>query len=498
MSQTPPKKSTNTPNGPNASSPSEQKSENVEQSFDPKDMQASYLERALYSYLRKAIIGGIEVLKTKPYRLFFWYVVCFVVGSTVTGLLMYFNLFITPEIFETVLFWGFLSGVALILGALLGAIWKKDGAWDTFSILLLVVAGVVAWLWPHLQDNLILEWTKMVLYFAYTFFCAFSIFYILIFYQTSLYSRLVTIGISPNRLFFQEFLRLAAWIIVGVSIYLALQPNRSGFFIGIVTFLFGWVLLVLLYNIPMLPKETNEMQRDWHNAMMNFRQVLGFYAFYMIYHLALSINSESNLGNFLMEILLLMVNAFFIINSLARKVEGIKDLDKEMSSHFRFQLLGLFDMRLKKALGMKTLILVCLGLALSYFTALLGSTANVEKLILLEVVDTELSISTFYHRSVLVFCILMAFSAYIWFQTSAGYRDVYVNRYSIRHAWGMFADLFKRGEDGKPSVVEDAIRTKAGQVLKAGEKLRNDFLGLFKKKSNASGTNYPPDPNSTE
>jgi hypothetical protein len=449
--------------------------------FDPIDEQASYVERALYSYLRKAVVGGIEVLKTPPYRIYFWYVMILIFGSIITGALFNLGILITPEILRFILFLEFVSALALILGGICGALFRKEAIIDTFTIVLLVTGAVIAWMFPEFSSHIIIEWAQSGLFILYTILISISLFYIIVYYQSSLYSRIVSVGNSPNRLFFEPVLRLVTWIIIGLSMYLAIQEGRSGFILGVMGFVVGWILLLYLYYSPRLKKDADNVAKDLHNAKMNFRQVLGYFNFYILYNMAFSLNSESNLGNFLVELILLSVNSFFIINNLARKVDNILDIDKEQKKNFRFQSTSEFFMRLKKAIGMKPLILICLGISLGYQSILLGSSTQLDQLTVMITFDSVLNISTFYHRTVLFICLVWIIISMLYFHNSTEYRDMYVNRYTLRHVLAMFGDLFHRKEDGSPSPVEEMVKAQTQKLFDFGAKLRDRFKNPPKK-----------------
>ena len=68
-------------------------------------------------------------------------------------------------------------------------------------------------------------------------------------------------------------------------------------------------------------------------AQMLFRQALGFFNLYLLYHIIMSYDLGTSIGNILAELLLLIINTLYMINGLARKVENIHDIEKEEKNH---------------------------------------------------------------------------------------------------------------------------------------------------------------------
>jgi hypothetical protein len=177
----------------------------------------------------------------------------------------------------------------------------------------------------------------------------------------------------------------------------------------------------------------------------------------------------------------LAVNTFFMINGLTRKVESIQDLNEEMGKSFRFDQHAITPMKIKNYFGMKGLVMIALGIGLGYHTILLGSTAVTTNLIIMDIFGTTINISTYYHRSVLFFCMAIVLIAIIEFKVSKGFRAEFVNHHSFRHALAMFGDLFRRKEDGSPAPVQTAIMNQAEKIVHFGEKLTTDIKDKLQK-----------------
>lgn len=483
-----------TPKDPNSSSVIENFAEDLGQ---PVEEKMAFVERALYSYLKRIIFGGIKTLQSPGYRMYFWYVILILIATITAGLLHQYDKWVTAEILQIVLVWGVASSGALFLTGLIGGLFNK--AIDFFGVIFIIVATIVAILFPQIYTNVLMQWFKIGIFLIWTAISAISIFYIILYFHTSFYYRLVTMGISANRLFLQPFLRIGVWATFGLNVYLFTRDSPSAQILGLVGMVISWVLLMILYRTPTTYSKDDFPTRETKAAKMIFAQVVGFYNFYLIYHLSQSYSTGSTIGNILVELVLLTLNTLYIINNLAQKVERIQDLDAEQDKLFHYQVTSKTFMTIKKKMGEKSLILIALGIAAGYYCITLDSYLGLNAPLFQELLlGTDLSLPVIYHRGVILISFGFILLSLLSFYLSRSYREMFINRYTLRHTLKMFTDLFRKGDDGSPSAVTEAMALGKEKVAEFGQKLKDRLFGNLKPKKSSRNDHSNPSNNSDQ
>jgi hypothetical protein len=208
---------------------------------------------------------------------------------------------------------------------------------------------------------------------------------------------------------------------------------------------------------------------------MIFTQTLGFFNLYLLYHIFLSYSSGTTIGNIIVELLFLILNTLYIINSLAKKVENILDIDVETKKKFQFQRTSTIFMKIKKTMGTKSLIIIALGIAFGYHCVMLGSYLNQPMVLIQAWIGNTVSLSTFYHRVILFISLLLIVIVMIQFRYSKSFRDMCLNRYSFRHAVQMFGGLFRRPDSETPSAVEEVGDKVKEGFVQIGQKMKDNI-----------------------
>ncbi|MHA1563245.1 MAG: hypothetical protein ACTSPA_14100, partial [Promethearchaeota archaeon] len=215
---------------------------------------------------------------------------------------------------------------------------------------------------------------------------------------------------------------------------------------------------------------------------------LGFYNLYLIFHASQSFNTGGKITNLILDLLILILNAFFIINNYCKKIENIDDYDETMKRLFRFQRPSSNLMKFKKKIGDKGMVFMSLGIAVGYITVLMNSYLNTP-MVLLESLGTDgVPLNVIYHRMFLYFALILIVLMTILFNKSTIFRLKLVNRYSVRHAMNMFADLFRVSEDGHSGLIFDAVEIGKQKVEDSINKVGNQIKKGWRKFFSLGGT----------
>ncbi len=443
-----------------------------------KGMSMSYIERALYQYINKMIFGGYKKLMEPKYRGFFGYLVFLLISSITVTAMHFFTTYISRNILEIVLVFDLFTALAYVVGGLSGVFFKNGKGVSILTIILCAGAGVGTffyYLFDLNYDNLIFQSTKLVLLTIYIMISTISIFFIILSFHTSLTYRVLSLGNSPNRLFFSPIIKLASWICLFLFIGLLMQESLITFIISIIGIVITIIITLKMYATPVIGREPSYEEKSLHQAKMNFRQVLGFYNLYLMYRITQSFQTTNGSStNLWVDLVLMIINVFFVINSLSKKVDRVEDIEKKKESSFSLRRKNRATMKVKKAIGEKGLILIALAIGFSYFVSLVDSYIHAESLIsYLGPSGTDLS--TNINRGSLL--VALAFLAFIlvYFKVSDTFKELLINRYSWDHAIRMFGDVMRAKLDHTVEQVKNAVEVSKDKISEWGKGIKDYF-----------------------
>ena len=460
--------------------------ENLDQDLEneeifEEELKKSFVERALSSFLKKQFISGLKILTSRQYLFFFIYTVIIILTSITFGILFALKVPYPIELFEKTLLLALCTAVSLVLGGLIGGLSNNLNFINVLTIILFVLSFITAYFFNIAMP--IFQWIKLLFLAAYVLVGSMTMFFIIVSFHTSLSYRIITLGNSPNRMFFQELIRFGVWITFPMYIYMFFQKSLDAQILSVLGIIIGILLVIQMYNIPKTYKGDPFEIKENNKVKINFKQILGFYNLYLIYHASQSYNTGGKITNLILDFLILTLNAFYIINNYCRKVDRIGDYDEIMKKSFRFQRPSSNLMKFKKKIGDKGMVFMALGLSLGYTTVLMNSYLNTPMVLLKSLGVEGVPLNVIYHRMFLYFALFLIGFMMVLFKKSKIFQLKLVNRYSIRHALQMFGDMFRVSEDGHTGIVLDVVelsRQKIGEKLdKVGKKFKKGWNKFF-------------------
>ncbi len=450
------------------------------------ELKKSFFERALSSFLQKQFISGFKILTSRPYRYFFIYSVVIILTSITFGILNALNVPYPLVYFEKTLLIALCTGVSLVLGGFFGGLSNYPNFTNVLTIVLFVCSYIIAFFFNISMP--IFQWIKLLFLVAYVLIGSTTIFFIIVSFHTSLSYRVINMGNSPNRMLFQELIRFGVWITIPMYIYMFFQKSLDSQILSILGIIVGILLLVQMYHVPKTEKGDIFQDKENKKININFKQILGFYNLYLIFHASQCYNTGGKITNLILDLLILVFNAFYIINNYCKKIENIDDYDELMKKSFRFQRPSSNLMKFKKRIGDKGMVFMALGVAVGYITVLMHSYLDAP-MILLESLGAEgVPLNVIYHRMFLYFALILIVLMMILFKKSTIFRLKLVNRYSIRHAMNMFTDLFRVSEDGHTGLIYDAVEISKQKIEKQLDKVGETFKKGWRKFFSLGGT----------
>ena len=445
------------------------------------ELKKSFFERALSSFLKKQFISGLKILTSRPYIFFFIYSVIIILVSITFGIIYALNVPYPIEYFEKTLLVALCTGLSFVIGGFLGGLSNYPNFTNVLTIILFACSYVIAYFFEISAD--FFQWIKLLFLVAYVLIGSTTMFFIIVSFHTSLSYRIITLGNSPNRMFFQELIRLGVWITIPMYIYMFFQKSLDSQILSILGIIVSILLLVQMYSVPKTNKGERFEIKEYNKVKISFKQILGFYNLYLIFHASQSFNTGGKITNLIIDLLILIFNAFYIINNYCKKIENIDDYDELMKKSFRFQRPSSNLMKFKKRIGDKGMVFMALGVAVGYITVLMNSYLNTP-LVLLESLGAEgVPLNVIYHRMFLYFALFLIVIMVILFKKSTIFQLKLVNRYSIRHAMNMFGDMFRVSEDGHTGLIFDAVEVSKQkieeQLDKVGKKIKKGWNKFF-------------------
>lgn len=464
----------------------------------------AYIERAVFGYAKKFLSQGYRRLTEPQYQFFFYWTVVIMGGSIILSVLFSLGYLNNIQPVKSVIFLSLITAAALILGGLIGGLTHNRRFLNIFTISLMVVAlfitlfftGLFPGFWQLNYDSLLLQWIKIFYFLVYVVISSISMFAIIWNFQTSFAYRFISLGKSPNRLLFQGIVRLGGIIAIPMYMYMLIQNTLDAQILAIFGILVTLILVIRLYKLPKFYKRESFQEQTEKIAIMNFNQILGFYNLYLLYRLSQSYVTGGNITNLTVDLILLALNSFFMMNTLSKKIDNIGE-DEDVQKPFVFQRDTGFMRWLKRTISEKGLVLAVLGLALGYHAVYMDSYLD-SPIIIIQILSdpnnvTPLNVA--YNRTFLGIALLWMVGTIIAFQTSQKFRNMAINRYSVRHVLRMFGDMFRISDEGKTGVVLEAyeagVKKVEDKISQAGKKIKDKWNKFFT--LGDSSEDYPED-----
>jgi hypothetical protein len=463
----------------------------------------AYIERVLYSYLKRFFLQGYRKLTEKQNRIYFYYTLAITGASIIISMLYALEIIIDEQILQFIIIFCLATSIALIIGGFIGGILKNHKFQDFFTIFLLIGAigcGILLGIWKPINfESTWLEIIKIILFLFYVLIASISLFFIIISFITALSYRFLNWGNSPNRLLFQGALKIIVWASIPMYGYLFFQGSLDAQLLAVTGIFIAGIMLYNFYSLPKMDSAESFTEKSYLRAKMHFNQVIGFYYLYLIYHLSQSFNSQQDLSNLTVNIILLAINTIFMINNLSRKVDRIQE-EEDLQRAFLFQRKTGISIRIKKWIGEKGLILMMLGLSLGYHAVYMDSYLgrNLKLIIFLSNEARDAPLNATYHRTFLGMGLLIIFITLLIFRKSESFQRIFINRYSVRHVMKMFGDLFRINEEGTTGAIlktyqggRDIVSGGFENMKKSVKKSFDTFFSLGKQKKDPKSSNEP-------
>ncbi|MHA1674402.1 MAG: hypothetical protein ACTSYI_12345 [Promethearchaeota archaeon] len=465
----------------------------------------SLIERTLYNYGKKFFSQGYKRLTEKQYVFYFYWTVIIMVGSIITSVLFSLDYIPNEEIAKTIIFLSVFTAGALILGGFIGGLTQNRRFLNIFTVSLMFLAlcfsilytGILPGIYIPKYDSLILQWVKMLYFLSYVVISSISMFAIIWNFQTSFSYRFISYGKSHNRLLFQGVLRLGALIAIPMYAYMFIQGTLDAEILAGIGIIITSILLIRFYRLPKFYRKESFEEKNEKIALMNFNQILGFYNLYLVYRLSQSFNTGGNISNLTVDLLLLAVNSFFVMNTLSKKIDNIEDED-DIQKNFVFQRDTGFMVWLKKKVSEKGLVLIILGIALGYHAVYMDSYLD-SPIVLIQILSDPNNITPLnvtYNRTFLGIALFWILVNIITFKVNPRFRRLAINRYSARHILRMFGDLFRISDDGKAGAVleayENGLKKVEDGVSEIGKKIKGKWDKMFSLGNNSDSPDKSP------
>ncbi|MHA1730564.1 MAG: hypothetical protein ACTSU5_01400 [Promethearchaeota archaeon] len=426
----------------------------------------SYVERALWWFLKNKVFGGIKTLCRGEYVGFFALGVASISFTTLVVVLSLLTPLVPTWFLEAILLAELLAGFAVLAGGLVAGRLK---AAPTYAITLVLV-GVAVYFGltsGHLYGHPALAWTRIAVALTWAVVSVVSMFFLNRSYFTSLASRVVAVGNPKDRVFFQPVVKFVA--LVGLLGYGYMTLAGDGWWLGVLGLVASAFILRRLYRHPTREETT-------------FASILGFFNVYAFYQLASSFSTTGvSVSSLLLDVGITSFISLYVVQSWTRRVGKIESIEEKVEGFAPKPTLRKkleYSSRVKEKIGEKGLVLVALGIVFAYHAVFVGLYLNgVQGVPLLSYLGPEtLHPSASYHRLALLVALVLVFLALFLYGKSPRFRDFVENKYSFPHVFNLLLKWFRR-DNGERAPVELSL-LKVGQTIKdAGRDLSDRIRG---------------------
>ncbi|TFG27910.1 MAG: hypothetical protein EU532_06420 [Promethearchaeota archaeon] len=426
----------------------------------------SYLERTLMWFLKNRIFGGIQKLKQKEY-ITFTLIILLIMGIN-TGLAILINLQILTsiELIRTMLIFElFLAFALIVTGIIIGRINNLFVYYSIASIIMIVF--VLAFLYLNWTYELsFFTYAKLFFFFVWISISSVSLFFLILYFFTSFPKKVITLGMPKDHIFFGPILKFVAYISIPLYILMIFQFDASVWVFGILGIVNSLIVLDLMRIAP--------KKMESKPGIINFATAVGFFNFFVFYHLIMSFTyvSESTLS-LILEIIMLSISVLYLVQTLTRRISEAPDRPIPFENPVQFQSRIYFTYHLKQFFGERGVVLMVLGMAMGYHMVYLDSfyvsdypIGNFP--ILSTFINPALRVSDLYHRIYLLLSFLIIITAWLTFKASSRFREFMVDKFTIRQVFKYIGAFFTRPEEGESpfEVGVKMVSQKIGEGVK--------------------------------
>ncbi len=445
----------------------------------------SYIERTLYWFLKNKVFGGIKKLKAKEYLPFAILILGFAAINTVATILLQFDFIFTLELVQKMLILQLFVAFGLIIAGFINGHLKSFASYYIVSILPIAAFVVLFFIFNVNYDQNLVQYSKLAFFLIWVLISCVSFFFLMLYFFTSFPKKVIMLGAPKEHIFFGPIVKMVVYISIPIYIYMLFPfpPSLASLIICVYGIL---VAILILFILRSAPKKI-----DKHPGAVNFVTAIGFFYIYLFYHLIVSFSfTSNNLSSIIMDDLLLFIITLYLVQSLTRRISETPEQIQPDESPIRFQTRIYFTDRLKKVLGERGVVIIVMGLVLGYQMAYLDSLFVTQFPILSDFFTSDLRLSALYHRVFLIFSFFVIIIAIIIFYSSDRFRDLMVDKYTVKQVFKYIGSFFQRPEDGSPSPLELGVQyvgEKIGETIKnMGEKwqkaLKESTSKFFKEK----------------
>lgn len=399
----------------------------------------SYLERTLYWYLKTQVFGGIEKLRQKEYIPFIIIIVSIMLANTSFMILYKFNLLITLEFVQKMLVLELFVSLAIIVsGILIGKI-KNLSLYFIVSIIVISCSILAFFYIPWSYSHIVFQLLKLIYFLIWVVISLVSMLFLTLYFFTSFPKKVITLGIPKDHVFLDSIIKIVLLISIPFYLYIITQFRIGSFIVGILGIINVVITITLVYRAPNKSESVP--------GIINFVSALGFFNFFIFYHLITSFSALStSVSSFVVDALVLFITILYVVQSLTRRISDSPTISDALKNPVQFHSRVYFTDRLKRFIGERGVILVVMGIAMGYQKVVLDSFFITEVPFFSTFLFPDLNFSTIYHQVYLLFSILLCFIFLLIFNFSKRFKEFMVDKYTISQVFKYIGGYFQRHE----------------------------------------------------
>jgi len=400
----------------------------------------SYIERALYWFLKNKIFGGLQKLRQKEFLPFSIMIISIMTLNTILAVLYQLEVFVSLENVQAMLILELFLSFGVISSSLLIGKLKNKFLYYLIPSIVIAFFVIILLFFEFSYNQPFFQFTKLIYLFIWVSISSISFFFLTLYFFTSFTKKIITLGSPKEHIFFGLFIKITIYISIPFYLYMIYQFFPDSVFIGI----FGIITtLIVFLLIKRAPKKIESVP-----GIINFATAVGFFYIFLFYHLVMSFSATSNsVNSLIIDILIFLISILYATQSLTRKISDSPARLKPFENPVRFQSRLYFTDHLKKALGERGVVLIVMGIALGYHMVYLDSFFITDIPVLSTFFTPGLKLSALYHRVYLIFSFIIIFIAYCSFNSSNQFKEFMIDKYTINQTLKFIGGYFKKSKD---------------------------------------------------
>ena len=268
----------------------------------------SYIERVIYWYIKRAVLGGLATLSEKRFVFYLIVSLCTIIGTTVLTVL---NLTYLPE-FQFLLSLEAVAALGFLAVGVMALVFKRTAVRIVLTAVIVSLLLIGLYISPVL--SIPIQLFSFVCFYGWILILNISTFSAVRNFMTGWSGRLIGFGKPKDAILFEwpikfiTILSIAGFIILGFGFMIGYSLSD---FISGISGIVAWIIAISMI-FWWIKKSKNDV----------FTSIIGFFFIFVVYHLVLCIwnGIGSGTGSLAVDAIIIAVGTLYAVQGLCRRL----------------------------------------------------------------------------------------------------------------------------------------------------------------------------------